>query len=75
MKMPDWWKEKEQRAITQREANERAVRAGEPMPFPNPWDRLDPTKVAPEATPEEIHQSYLEFCKLCRPPKIKSYTI
>lgn len=75
LQMPDWWKEKEQRAVAQRKANEDALQAGEPLPYPNPWDTIDPTKVAPDATAEEIHQRYLEFRKICRPPKPKRYTI
>src|SRR6516162_2494450 len=30
----------EQRAIREREANARAAAAGEPLPFPNPWDAV-----------------------------------
>ncbi|MBI4602384.1 MAG: hypothetical protein HY721_10540 [Planctomycetes bacterium] len=56
----------EARAIAQREANRRAKELGLPMPYPNPWDEWDPTKLDPEeATPEAIHRSYQEFCKLC----------
>ena len=65
----------ERQAIAQRCANERAKAQGLPLPYPNPWDIWDPTKVRPDATPEEIHWSYLEFRKLCAPPLRKSYTI
>ena len=59
--------QQERLALDQRAANERAARAGEPLPFPNPWDRLDPTKVARDASPDEIQASYVAFTKLCRP--------
>ena len=65
----------ERRAIHQRAENLRAKREERPMPYPNIWDVLDPTKVGPDATPEEIHQSYLEFCKLCPPPKRIEYIL
>lgn len=67
--------EREARQLAQRAANERAHEAGAPLPFPNPWDAWDPTKVSRDASPEEIHRSYLEFTKICRPPKPKRYTI
>lgn len=65
---------KTRRALEDREANARARARGEPLPFPNPWDAWDPTKVGPDATPEEIHRSYLEFRKRCRTP-LKRHTI
>jgi hypothetical protein len=65
----------EARAMAEREANARAKAAGESLPFPNMWDALDPTKVAEGATPEEIHQSYLEFIKLCPPRPRQRYTV
>ncbi len=61
-------------ALAEREANARAAAAGEPLPFPNPWDAWDPTKVARDATPAQIHQSYLAFRKRCRLP-LKRHTI
>lgn len=58
------------RALEERAANERAQREGRPLPYPNPWDELDPTKLLPEeATPERIAERYREFCKLCSRPK------
>ena len=69
------WRRKEQRALAQREANAAAAREGKPLPYPSPWDRLDPTKVPRDATPEEYHQSYIEFCKLCPPYRPKRHTI
>jgi len=76
MRQDDWSLEKEEeRAMAQRAANERARRAGRPLPYPNPWDAVDPTKVPRDASPEEIHRSYLEFSKICRPPPCKRYTI
>ena len=43
------------RAIAQRDANERAREAGQPLPYPNPWDALDPTKLPRDATAEQLH--------------------
>jgi hypothetical protein len=66
----------EARAIAEREANERAAAAGEPLPFPNMWDFLDPTKLSPgEHTVEEVHQRYLEFRKICAPRPRKKYIV
>ncbi len=59
------WREKEALAIAQRAANADAQARGLPMPFPNPWDKLDPTKVGPAATPEEITASYKAFRAIC----------
>jgi hypothetical protein len=56
-----------QRCIDERAANAAAAAAGKPLPHPNPFDVLDPTKAPRDATPEQIHRSYLEFVKLCRP--------
>jgi hypothetical protein len=56
----------ESRAISERRANEKAHAARERLPYPNPWDDWDPTKLDPsKATPEAIHARYVEFCKLC----------
>ena len=41
----------------ERRADARAAKAGKPLPFPNIRDAWDPTKVPPDATPEQIHQS------------------
>lgn len=65
----------EARSRRERAANRRAARRGAPLPFPNPWDAWDPTKVDPGATPDEIHASYLEFRKLCAPRPRKRYTL
>lgn len=59
--------EQERLALEQRAANERAARVGEPLPFPNPWDRWDPTKVSRDAGQDEVQASYIAFTKLCRP--------
>lgn len=65
-------REQERRALAERGANRRAARDGEPLPYPNIWDELDPTKAPPDATPEEIHERYKEFRKLCPPrPRIE----
>ncbi len=61
--------------MAQRRDNERARRRGLPLPYPNLWDALDPTKVPRDATPEEIHRSYLEFSRLCRPRPRKTHTL
>lgn len=64
--------EQSARAMAQRAANAEASRKEEPLPYPNIWDTLDPTKVDRNATIEEIHRRYLEFVKLCRPrPKTR----
>jgi len=60
--------------LAQREANARAAAAGEPLPYPNVWDALDPTKVDRDATPEQITQRVREFNRRCRKP-VKRYTI
>jgi uncharacterized protein (DUF433 family) len=59
--------EQERVALDQRAANERAARARKPLPFPNLWDAVDPTKVARDASPDEMQASYVAFSKLCRP--------
>lgn len=76
MRYQDWpLKEEVERALAQRAANERAARAGKPLPYPNPWDAVDPTKLPRDATPEQIHQRYLEFTKICKAPPCKRHTI
>ena len=69
------WRAKEERAMAQRRANEEAERQGLPLPYVNPFFLLDPTKVGPDASPEEISRSDREFSKICRPPSRKRYTI
>ena len=64
-----------ERAIREREANARAAAEGRPLPFPNIWDALDPTKVARDATPAEIQASYLRFAELCRPRPRKRHRL
>ena len=60
------------RAESERTANQRAAADGQPLPYPNVWDILDPTKVPHGASQEGIHASYREFSKLCPPrPRIK----
>jgi hypothetical protein len=64
--------QQEERAIAERGANARAAAEGMPLPFPNIWDTLDPTKVDRTATPAQVHASYLRFAMLCRPrPRIR----
>jgi hypothetical protein len=59
--------EQDRLALEQRAANQRAALAGEVLPFPNMWEQLDPTKVARDASPDELQASYVAFSKLCRP--------
>lgn len=59
----------------QREANALAQERGEPLPYPNVWDFLDPTKLPEGASAEEISNRYREFCKICAPRPRKEYTI
>jgi len=61
------------RARAERSANARAAAEGRPLPFPNPWDAVDPTKVPRDATPAEIHASYVAFRQLCPPPPRKKH--
>ena len=71
----DDWKRKEERALAQRAANDAAAREGKPLPYPNPWDILDPTKLPRDAPREACRQRYLEFRKLCPPFKPKRHTL
>ncbi len=65
------WQDKAERGIEQRRANEEAQAAGDPLPYPNIWDLLDPTKVPADADSEALAESYRAFRKICRPkPKI-----
>jgi hypothetical protein len=68
-------RECEERAMAQRAANEEASKKGLPLPYPNIWDFLDPTKLLPGATYEELMASHREFKKICRPPREKRHTI
>lgn len=52
--------------MAQREANARAKAAGRPLPSPNLWDTLDPTKCAPGASTEEVQARYEHFTQICR---------
>ncbi len=63
------------RALAERRANRYASDHGLPLPFPNIWDFLDPTKLSRDATPEQIAERYLEFCKLCPPRKRKKHIL
>ncbi|MEM7584602.1 MAG: hypothetical protein AAF560_14525 [Acidobacteriota bacterium] len=71
----DDWRRKEERALAQRSANAAAAAAGEPLPFPNPWDTLDPTKLPADASPEAIQKRYVEFRRLCPPYQPKRHTL
>ena len=63
------------RALRERAANRTAARRHEPLPFPNPWDEWDPTKVAPGASMEAIRRRYVEFMKLCPRPRPKTHVL
>ena len=65
----------EQRAERERAANACASADGRPLPFPNPWDEVDSTKVTGPATDAEMHASYEEFRKLCRPRARKQHRL
>lgn len=73
--MPSWWAEHERRSMAQRKANEAASRAGEPLPYPNPWDVWDPTKLPRDAPAEAYQESYKAFRKLCRPKPRKRHVL
>ena len=66
-----------QRALQSKQlkANRLAQKAGEPLPYPNAWDKLDPTKLPESASPDEISLRYRAFCELCPPPQRTEYTI
>jgi hypothetical protein len=77
-----WWMpavlknaEQEARALREREANARAAAEGRPLPHPNIWDALDPTKVDRNATPAEVHASYVRFAEICRPRARKRHRL
>jgi hypothetical protein len=65
----------ERKAMAERTANEEAAKKGLPLPYPNIWDFLDPTKLPPGATEEELMASHREFNKICRRPPEKRHTI
>jgi len=54
------------RAEAERLANERAAVEGRALPFPNPWDAIDLTKVPPNASAQELQLSYQRWSQLCR---------
>ncbi len=68
-------REQELRAARERAANEAAKEAGSPLPFPNLWDELDPTKLPRDASDEAIQERYREFCKLCPPTPRKKHVL
>ena len=72
---PPKTKEQEHRAELERESNARAQLTGQPLPFPNPWDHVDPTKVRSPATDAELQDSYAEFRKICRPRARKQHRL
>jgi hypothetical protein len=52
---------KAQKGLAQRAANARARERGEPLPYPNLWDTLDPTKLDGEPTHEALLASVAAF--------------
>lgn len=66
------------RCALQRADNEAARRRGEPLPFPNRWDVLDPTKVdaaSEDVTEERLLASTREFMRRCRPRPRRRHVI
>jgi hypothetical protein len=63
------------RAMAERRANESAAERGEPLPYPNIWDEVDPTKVPRDASEQEILESVAAFLKLCPPPARKRHVL
>ncbi|MCA9548309.1 MAG: hypothetical protein KC613_28090 [Myxococcales bacterium] len=59
------------RATWQRARNDEAKAAGQPLPYPNPFDRWDPTKVGPDATEAELMASLEAFQRICRRREIR----
>ncbi|MEX1362738.1 MAG: hypothetical protein AB1Z98_06400 [Nannocystaceae bacterium] len=66
---------REKRQLEQRNANARALDRGEPLPFPNLFDALDPTKVDPSATELDRLESVRGFRQICRPRPSKRHAI
>jgi hypothetical protein len=67
--------EREQRAIERRQANAEAARTGRPLPHPNPWDALDPTKLDAAVDADAAAARYRAFCKLCPPRRWKTHVL
>ena len=68
-------RKQELRAARERAANAAAKEAGRPLPFPNLWDELDPTKLPRDASDKAIEERYREFCKLCPPTPRKKHVL
>ena len=65
-------------ALRQRLQNEQARNRGGGLPYPNPWDELDATKVhagLDGATREQLLHSTREFLKRCPPRARRRHTI
>lgn len=54
--------------MAQRKANAEAKAAGEPMPYPNPWDGVVP-KLEDGASPEELKQWAAAFYRRYAPKR------
>lgn len=66
---------RELRSIAQREANQTASRAGLSLPFPNPWDELDTTKLPRDASAQQIHERVRRLSEICRKPPCQRHTL
>lgn len=65
----------QERALAERRANDEARQQGIALPFPNPWDFADTTKVPRDATEAEIQASYEAFRAQCRPRSRKQHRL
>ena len=67
--------EQEARARAGRAANDLAKAEGAPLPYPNVWDLLDPTKLPADAPEDAMHASYARFRDFCRLPPRKRVSL
>ncbi len=67
--------EQEARARAGRAANDLAKAEGAPLPYPNVWDLLDPTKLPADAPEDAMQASYARFHDFCRLPPRKRLSL